>query len=99
MRPNSHLSPDDIQDLKAFSEAVCRGTPPERIAQLLERYINTCFRTVNLAERHKNFYHQENLALACLIELYCFLRENEATVKELIVIRDEGDPFIYEPND
>jgi len=102
MKRKPELTPDDIEDLKAFASAVCRKLPEERVKTLVENFVICSLSMANMIDEAKdtsNFTTEErsrSIGLASLVQLYKFLKKNEYACKALFVLGPEGEPFLYD---
>lgn len=102
MKQKPELTPDDIEDLRAFAFAVCRKVPEARVKLLVENFVMTALSMANMIDEAKDFEYKNvdekarSIGLASLVQLYKFLKKNETSVKALLVIGQEGEPFLYD---
>lgn len=90
------LPPDDIEDIKAFAEAVHKKIAPEKVQMMLSDFLVTasgCMKMVDEAIYAQASDDDKGLAvgISTLLALYQFIKKNEKSCKALLSLGSEGD--------
>lgn len=90
-------SPDDIEDLKEFSEAIHKAMTPYRADRLVEHFVVLSLRLTHMLDELKGYDPEKverAFCLTCMVQIFKFLKRNESAVKSLMSLGESGDSFL-----
>lgn len=93
-------SPDDIDEIKVFAQAVLAKISDQRLQRLISQFLQQSIESSRLIDQlailEPSLTVDVSLGTATLINIYSYVKRNEVAIKALMEIKEEGEPFIHD---